>query len=184
MSTGASPFFWSGISRTQQGSQNRILTKTRESAPSLAHNKAVSTMSRPHQGSREHITTTSRESGTCHDHIKGVGATSRADRLRVGCSGRVTARAEDAQGTPTYITKYTSIQSSILGISPSILAHKDKTRGSARYSPLLSLLLSSLELSDTQVYEPKIRALLGTASHFCEVVVLKLIVWYLHIYVE
>ena len=33
-----------------------------------------------------------------------------------------------------------------------------------------SLLLSSLELSDTQVYEPSIRALLGTASHFCEVV--------------
>jgi len=38
-----------------------------------------------------------------------------------------------------------------------------------------SLLLSSLELSDTQVYEPQTRALLGTASHFCEVVVLKLI---------
>jgi len=31
-----------------------------------------------------------------------------------------------------------------------------------------ALLLSSLELSDTQVYEPEIRALLGTASHFCE----------------
>jgi len=37
-----------------------------------------------------------------------------------------------------------------------------------------SLLLSSLELSDTKVYEPQIRALLGTASLFCEVVVLKL----------
>ena len=36
-----------------------------------------------------------------------------------------------------------------------------------------SLLLSSLELSGTKVYEPQIRALLGTASHFCEVVVLK-----------
>ena len=35
-------------------------------------------------------------------------------------------------------------------------------------------LLSSLELSDIKVYEPQIRALLGTASHFCEVVVLKL----------
>jgi len=35
-----------------------------------------------------------------------------------------------------------------------------------------SLLLSSLELSDAHVYEPEIRALLGTASHFCEVVVL------------
>ena len=37
-----------------------------------------------------------------------------------------------------------------------------------------SLLLSSLELSDTTIYEPYMRALLGTASHFCEVVVLKL----------
>ena len=38
-----------------------------------------------------------------------------------------------------------------------------------------SLLLSSLELSDnTTIYEPGIRALLGTASHFCEAVVLKL----------
>ena len=36
-----------------------------------------------------------------------------------------------------------------------------------------SLLLSSLELSDSQVYVPETRALLGTASHFCEVVVLK-----------
>jgi len=37
-----------------------------------------------------------------------------------------------------------------------------------------SLLLSCLELSDTQVREPQIRALLGTALHFCKVVVLKL----------
>jgi len=37
-----------------------------------------------------------------------------------------------------------------------------------------SLLLSSLELSVTQVYESYIRALLRAASHFCEVVVLKL----------
>ena len=32
-----------------------------------------------------------------------------------------------------------------------------------------SLLLSSLELSNTTIYEPYIRALLGTASHFCQV---------------
>ena len=32
---------------------------------------------------------------------------------------------------------------------------------------LVSLLLSSLELSDTTTYEPSIRALLGTAPHFC-----------------
>ena len=39
------------------------------------------------------------------------------------------------------------------------------------------LELSSLELSDTQIYEPYVRALLGTASYFCEIVVLELIVW-------
>ena len=36
-----------------------------------------------------------------------------------------------------------------------------------------SLLLSSLELSDTPIYEPQAGAPLGTASHFCEVVVLR-----------
>ena len=34
-------------------------------------------------------------------------------------------------------------------------------------------LRSSLEWSDTPVYEPQIRTLLGTDSHFCEVVVLE-----------
>ena len=33
-----------------------------------------------------------------------------------------------------------------------------------------SLLLSSLELSDTKVYAPQIRALLGIAAHVCTVV--------------
>ena len=33
-----------------------------------------------------------------------------------------------------------------------------------------SVLLSSLELSNTKVYKPQIRALLGTDKHFCEVV--------------
>ena len=43
-----------------------------------------------------------------------------------------------------------------------------------RLSLFTSLVLpSSLELSDTKVYDPQIRALLGTASQFCEVVVLK-----------
>ena len=32
-----------------------------------------------------------------------------------------------------------------------------------------SLILSSLKLSDTKVYGPQLRALRGTASHFCEV---------------
>ena len=36
------------------------------------------------------------------------------------------------------------------------------------------LLLSSLELSDTTIYEPSIRALLGIASHFCECFACKL----------
>ena len=40
----------------------------------------------------------------------------------------------------------------------------------AKYLLLLYFQLSGLELSDTQVYEPEIRALLGTGSHFCEVV--------------
>ena len=35
------------------------------------------------------------------------------------------------------------------------------------------LLLSILELSDTTIYEPYIRALLGTASRFCEAVVVR-----------
>ena len=40
------------------------------------------------------------------------------------------------------------------------------------HQPSSSLLLSSLELSvDTKVYEPSVRARLGTAAHFCEVVV-------------
>ena len=36
------------------------------------------------------------------------------------------------------------------------------------------LSFSCLELSNTKVYEPSIRAFLETAAHFCEVVVLKL----------
>ena len=44
---------------------------------------------------------------------------------------------------------------------------------SIRCSSSASSLLYSLEWSDTKVYEPSIRALLGTAPQFCEVVVLK-----------
>jgi len=36
-----------------------------------------------------------------------------------------------------------------------------------------SLLFSSLEWSDAQVYEPQLRALIGTAAYLCEVVDLK-----------
>jgi len=38
-----------------------------------------------------------------------------------------------------------------------------------------ALLAKYLELSDAKVYGPYTRALLGTASHFCEVAVLKLL---------
>ena len=34
----------------------------------------------------------------------------------------------------------------------------------------------SLKLSDTRVYEPQIRARLGTTAHLCEVVVLKQVI--------
>ena len=39
---------------------------------------------------------------------------------------------------------------------------------------LSSFLLSSLELCDTKVYEPLIRALFGIAAHCCKVIALKL----------
>ena len=53
--------------------------------------------------------------------------------------------------------------------------HDDGDGGDRRgLHPSSSLFLSSLELSDTTLYEPSIRALLGTSSHFCQVAVLKL----------
>ena len=58
-------------------------------------------------------------------------------------------------------------------ISPGAEPRAEKGASHAT-SSLSSLLLSSLELSDTTIYEPQIRALFGTASHFCQVVVLKL----------
>jgi len=45
--------------------------------------------------------------------------------------------------------------------------------GGAAVYTFSSLLLSSLELSGTTIYEPEIRALLGTSAQFCEVVVLR-----------
>jgi len=49
---------------------------------------------------------------------------------------------------------------------------KESSDPDAEVFALPSLLLSSLELSDRKVYEPYTRARLGTAAHFCEVVVL------------
>ena len=40
-------------------------------------------------------------------------------------------------------------------------------------TPSSYLVFSSLELSDAKVYEPSIRALLGTALHFCEAIFLE-----------
>ena len=54
-----------------------------------------------------------------------------------------------------------------------VSSHICGMRASSRRRTLASLLLSSLEMSDTTIYEPYLRALLGTASHFCEVVILK-----------
>ena len=53
------------------------------------------------------------------------------------------------------------------------------TEGESRVSLIhdsssAALLLPGLELSHTKVYAPQIRGLLGTSSHFCEVVVLEL----------
>ena len=79
-------------------------------------------------------------------------------------SGRGTARAEDAQGTPTWSHKSTSIL-----VYEEKAAHGSKCVEITTPSSSSSLLLSSLELSDTQVLEPYIRALLGTASHFLHV---------------
>ena len=45
---------------------------------------------------------------------------------------------------------------------------------SSRLFTFSSLLLSRLELSDTTICEPYVRAILGTASHFCPALVLKL----------
>ena len=45
---------------------------------------------------------------------------------------------------------------------------------SATRCPLLLLFFITLKFSAAKVFEPDIRALLGTAAHLCEAVVLKL----------
>ena len=59
-------------------------------------------------------------------------------------------------------------------LTPSRIVHEHDgfcTRARVRASSSPSLL-SSLELSDANVYESYMRALLGTTFHFCEVVAL------------
>ena len=50
--------------------------------------------------------------------------------------------------------------------TPSSPKTRTPPRASGIESSFSSLLLSNLELSDTNVYAPQIRALLGTAAHF------------------
>jgi len=65
----------------------------------------------------------------------------------------------------SYITKYTSIRR-LQDHHAHVLRPLAFCWGASR-AWSSSLLLSSLELSDTKVYEPSIRARLGTAAHFC-----------------
>ena len=75
-------------------------------------------------------------------------------------------------GVRTSLNVSTTIASPVCGRGN----HRLRVFRASRFRASLSssLLLSSLELSDTKVYEPYIRARLGTASHFCKVVVPKL----------
>ena len=65
---------------------------------------------------------------------------------------------------PSTWTGLTQIEE--LYVSGGLLA--DMAKGDSPVSSSSSLLLSSLELSDTKVYEPKIQALFGTALQFCD----------------
>ena len=47
------------------------------------------------------------------------------------------------------------------------------SRGELKSNFFFSFITLGLELSDTNVHKPYIRALLGTASHYCEAVVLE-----------
>ena len=83
------------------------------------------------------------------------------------------------QPHPRYVVNLILVMWSTLIPQPTTLNARPYTLNPVRASPTVgvssssSLLLSSLELSDATIHEPYIRALLGTASHFSEVVVLK-----------
>ena len=81
------------------------------------------------------------------------------DRLRVGWlngSGRGTTRAEDAQGTPTQSHLSPNILASEDNIRPTL--NRFSSRGNHQNTGFMVhtffFFLSSLELSDTNVYEP------------------------------
>ena len=63
---------------------------------------------------------------------------------------------------------------SSFGIMLDVAGIQKSTFGKVNLPSSCAVLLSSLELSDTHVYDPSIRALVGTASHFCESVVLNI----------
>ena len=54
-----------------------------------------------------------------------------------------------------------------------LISYRVKHIVTNRYFLLLFIITLGLELSDTNVYEPQIRALPGTVSHYCQAVVLK-----------
>ena len=53
------------------------------------------------------------------------------------------------------------------------LTHSQTFHASQMLTLVLLLYFSSLEFSNTKVYEPSIRTRLGTSAHFCQVFVLK-----------
>ena len=74
---------------------------------------------------------------------------------------------------PLHHLEKSSIALSKQDLSTAERDHRD-IPDSGRTSCSPSLLISSLGLSDTKFYEPQIKALLGTASHFWEEAFLKL----------
>ena len=70
--------------------------------------------------------------------------------------------------------KRAAVGAEILGSDQGLLLRHAPTHPHPTGPSSSSLLLSILEMNDIKLYQSQIRALLGTASHFCEVVVLRL----------
>ena len=93
--------------------------------------------------------------------------------MRIECQGVRLARVRPRQkgpGLPPSFFPYAKMQQATF---PPCAPSPDCCKNLAREKHFSSfLLLSSLELRDTPVYEPEIRARLGTTAHFCKLVVL------------
>jgi len=83
---------------------------------------------------------------------------------------RFKRRFSSESAAPTSPLKSTASTLQLSRVVPGARLAPDSNQRSAKRASSPSVLLSSLELIDTKVYEPSVRALLGTASHFCEVV--------------